>query len=149
MRNIEKDAIEMAERREIMLRTGFKIFSERSIEPVTMQEIANECGIGIATLYRYFKTKLSFVIAIASRQWVEYNVEVERMYAERGGNSLNGRDEFEFLLDCFIDLYKNHKNLLVFNLNFTAYVKHENADAAQMQLYNDTIKVFADKFYSV
>lgn len=52
MRNLEKDEIEMAERREMMLNTGFRIFAEKGIEAVPMQEIANACGLGIAAVYR-------------------------------------------------------------------------------------------------
>jgi len=63
MRNPEKDEREMAERRERMLETGFRVFSEKGIEPVSMQEVADSCGLGIATLYRCFSTKPAFVIA--------------------------------------------------------------------------------------
>ena len=45
MRNLEKDAREMAERRERMLSEGFRIFSQKSIEVVTMQEIAKASGL--------------------------------------------------------------------------------------------------------
>ncbi len=63
VRNLEKDEIEMAAKRERMLATGFQMFAEKSIEPVTMQDVATACGLGVATLYRYFSTKLIFVIA--------------------------------------------------------------------------------------
>ena len=54
MRNPEKDERMMAERRERMLSEGFRIFAEKGIEPVSMQEVAAACGLGIATLYRYY-----------------------------------------------------------------------------------------------
>ena len=68
MRNLEKDEIEMTARRELMLETGFRIFAEKGIEAVTMQEVANGCHLGIATLYRYFNTKLSLMLAIGTRK---------------------------------------------------------------------------------
>ena len=46
MRNTEKDELEMAARREAMLREGFRLFAEKGIEPVTMQEVASACGVG-------------------------------------------------------------------------------------------------------
>ena len=52
MRNPEKDEIEMQAKREAMLRNGFRLFAEKGIEPVAMQEVANACRVGIATLYR-------------------------------------------------------------------------------------------------
>ena len=89
MRNLEKDAREMAERRERMLSEGFRIFSQKSIEVVTMQEIAKASGLGVATVYRYFRTKAALVIAIGAKIWKEYAVEVEEMYAARGGDAMN------------------------------------------------------------
>ncbi|MBQ7734107.1 MAG: helix-turn-helix transcriptional regulator, partial [Synergistaceae bacterium] len=66
MRNTEKDAKEMSAKRELMLEVGFKIFANNVIESVSMNDVANACGLGIATLYRYFATKLEFVIAIGT-----------------------------------------------------------------------------------
>ena len=67
MRNLAKDEVEMAARREAMLAEGFRLFSEKGIDTVSMQEVANACGVGIATLYRYYSTKLALVLAIGAR----------------------------------------------------------------------------------
>ena len=67
MRNIEKDEIEMAAKRELMLKKGFEIFSKKGIESVAMQEIANACSVGIATLYRVITT-LSWRLSSILRQ---------------------------------------------------------------------------------
>ena len=72
MRNAEKDEREMSERREQMLETGLRLFGEKGIEAVPMQAVADACGLGIATLYRYFSTKLVFVIAIGTKKWEEF-----------------------------------------------------------------------------
>ena len=78
MRDAEKDAIEMSARRARLLGAGFRLMSARTIEAVKLSEIANEAGIGIATLYRYFKTKPALVIEIGTVLWKKYYVEVER-----------------------------------------------------------------------
>ncbi|MBO4915184.1 MAG: TetR/AcrR family transcriptional regulator [Oscillospiraceae bacterium] len=149
MRNVEKDEIEMAARRELMLKTGFRVFSERAIEPVTMQDVADECGLGIATLYRYFNTKLVFVIAIGARKWEEYFIEVEKMYRKRHGEGMNAAEELEFFIDCIIALYTDHKDLLAFNCNLDTYVRHEGATAEQLRPYYDAVEQFAKKFHTV
>ena len=79
MRNFEKDEIEMAERRKKMLAVGFRLFSGKTIEDVSMQEIAKACGLGVATLDRYFRTKQSLVIAVAVKLWEQYYIEVEKI----------------------------------------------------------------------
>ena len=96
MRNAERDELEMAERRRNMLDTGFRIFAERGIEPVRMQDVARECGLGIATLYRYFNTKLAFVIAIGTKKWEEYFEEIEAEFARRGGDLMTAAEELDF-----------------------------------------------------
>lgn len=149
MRNTEKDLAEMSAKRELMLKTGFKIFSENVIEAVSMQDIAKACNLGIATLYRYFATKLEFVIAIGVRQWKDYYIEIEELYKKSDGEKMNAAQEFEFYLDAYITLYKNHKDILKFNRNFDVYVRHEKATSEQMKSYNDAVNVFAKKFHTV
>ena len=97
MRNSEKDAAEMSAKRELMLKTGFKIFSGQVIEAVSMQDVAKACNLGIATLYRYFATKLEFVITIGARQWQEYYIEVQERYRELDGENMNAAQEFEVM----------------------------------------------------
>lgn len=86
MRNLEKDEIEMAAKRERMLAVGFRIFSENTIEVATMKEIAKACGLGYKTMFRYFGTKTAFVIAIGAEKWK----------AERDGTLKLGLPETEF-----------------------------------------------------
>ena len=149
MRNAERDEIEMAERREKLLATGFRLFAARSIEAVKLQEIATASGIGIATLYRYFKTKTDMVIEIGVKKWQEYYIEEEASFVRRGGAAMTAAAEMAFFLDCFIDLYRNHQDLLRFNRNFDNYVKHAGCSAEQMRPYNEAVNVFADKFHAL
>lgn len=149
MHNTEKTEAGMAERREKLMQTGFRLFAEQSIESVKLQDIATASGIGIATLYRYFKTKPELVIEIATGKWREYYIEVEKAYEARGGNEMTASEELEFFLDSFIDLYRNHKDILRFNRNFDTYVKHEGCTKEQMKRYNEAVTMFADKFHTV
>ncbi len=147
MRDPERDMIDMARRREKLLETGFRLFAEYTIEAVSLQQIAKESGVGIATLYRYFGNKPELVIEIGTRKWQEYFLEVESAYEKRGGDAMNAATELEFFLDCFIDLYRDHKDILRFNRNFDTYVKHEGCTQEQMRPYNEAVTVFADKFH--
>ena len=149
MRNSEKDAAEMYAKREIMLETGFRIFAENVIESVSMNDIAKACNLGIATLYRYFSTKLDFVIAIGTRQWEDYYAEIETEYHNLNGENMTASQEFEFYLDSYITLYRRHKDILRFNRNFDTYVRHEGATSEQMRPYNEAVNAFARKFHTV
>lgn len=149
MRNTEKDAKEMSAKRELMLETGFRIFSANVIEAVSMQDIAAACNIGIATLYRYFSTKLEFVIAVGVKQWGNYYLEVERLYNELDGENMNSAQEFEFCLDSYIRLYKKHKDFLKFNKDFDNYIRNEGATQSHMKPYIDAINIFTKKFHKI
>ena len=147
MRNQERDEAEMAERRELMLNTGFSIFAEKGIESVSMQEVAKGCGLGIATLYRYFSTKLDFVIAIGAKKWAEYFGEIETEYVRRGGQMMNAAEELDFYLASYIVLYREHGDILRFNQNFNGYIAHEKATEEQLRGYFLAIEPFRSKFH--
>ena len=149
MRNAEKDAVEKAERRVRLLEAAFRLMSARSIEAVKLTEIADAAGLGIVTLYRYFKTKPDLVIEIGTKKWREYYAEVEKAYAERGGEGMTAAQELEFFLDSIIELYRSHRDVLKFNRNFDTYVKHEECSAEQMRPYNEAVNMFAKKFHTV
>ena len=149
MRNLEKDEREMAERRERMLTVGFRIFAEKTIEVATMKEIAKACGLGYKTMFRYFGTKTALVIAIGADIWKKYAVKVEEMYRARGGDVMTAAEELSFFLDCFIDLYQNHKDILRFVRNFETYIRHENVSKEDLAVYNTVVDGFARKFHAV
>ncbi len=149
MRNEERDTKASLIKRKKILDAAFRLFSRNSIEAVVLEDVAKEAGVGIATLYRYFTNKQNLVIEIGTGLWYEYYKEVEKAYAERGGDSMNALEELEFFLDSFIDLYRNHKDILVFNRNFDTYVKHESCTKEQMEPYNRAVSVFAEKFHAV
>ncbi len=146
MRNIQKDEIEMAARRETILAESFRLFSDKGIEPVSMQEVAKACSIGVATLYRYFNTKLTLVIAVATRRWHDYGAMIKKLQAEKNVSSMTAAQELDFYLDFYIDLYQNHKDLLSFNQNFNNFVQHEGATPQQLMPYLQAIGSFEDMF---
>lgn len=149
MRNREKDELEMAERRNTILREGFRLFESKGIETTGMQEIADACHLGIATLYRYYRNKLDLVIDIGTRQWEQYFVHISNTRARQNVDQMTAAKELEFYLDFYIDLYRNHKDLLRFNNNFNSYVMHEGATAEQLKPYLTAIGSISIFFHSL
>ena len=62
----KQDALQKAETNRRILDAGFCIFSEMSIDKVSMANVANKAGIGIATLYRHYRTKPELVVAVGT-----------------------------------------------------------------------------------
>lgn len=147
MRNLEKDGIEMAARRALFLETGFRVFAERGIEAVSMQEVAEASGLGVATLYRYFSTKTVFVLAIGAKKWEEFFEVVEAEYARRGGELMNAAEELDFYLSMYILLYREYRDILRFNQNFNGYILHEHVAPEQLAGYLEAVGPFTRKFH--
>ncbi|MBE7009749.1 MAG: TetR/AcrR family transcriptional regulator [Ruminococcaceae bacterium] len=147
MRNVEKDEIEMAERRVRMLDAGFRAFAERGIEAVSMQDVADESGLGIATVYRYFNAKSALVVAIGARMWAQFYSEVEREYARCRGDQMSAAEELDFYLTSYVVLYRGHRDILRFNQNFNGYVRHEALSDEMLRDYYAAIEPFTQKFH--
>ena len=149
MRNKKKDELEMTERRNTILKEGFRLFEAKGIETTGMQEVADACHLGIATLYRYYKNKTDLVLDIGTRQWQEYFVHVMEARAQCNVDQLTAAMELEFYLNFYIDLYNNHKDLLRFNSNFNIYVSHEGVPVEQLKPYLKAIGSIAVLFHEL
>lgn len=149
MRNLAKDEIEMAARREAMLEHGFRLFSEKGIEAVTMLEVSRACCLGIATLYRYYKTKLALVIDISVKQWGRFVETVQTERNRRDADSMTAAEELRFYMDLFVELYREHKDLLRFSLYFNEYVLRGTPEQELLQPYMDVIESFVGMFHVI
>lgn len=148
-RNAKLDQILMAQKQKLILETGFRVFSEHTIESVAMTDIAKEAGIGIATLYRYYRTKLKLVLAVSVYAWKNY-VKARRAAASQNQEvHACARDEFEYYLDSFIDLYRNHRNILRFNQFFNVYLQNEKISSEEIGPYTDFILKLKQRFLAI
>ncbi|MBO6230983.1 MAG: helix-turn-helix transcriptional regulator [Ruminiclostridium sp.] len=142
----EFDAEIMAAKRNVMLEKGFEIFTQRGIEPVSMQNIADAAGCGIATLYRYFDKKQGFVIEVAMKKWNEIR-ELNRERREKADIAgMTAAQLFEFYLDGFLLLYREKKDLLRFNQMFNIYVEGAGIDKTSLEPYYGMIDNFGENF---
>ncbi len=144
-----KYEMEMPARREAMLTEGFRLFAMHGIEAVSMQQVADASGVGVATLYRYYNTKLALVLDIGAKKWAEFGAYVLRLREEQAALSKTAAEEFELYLDCYIELYRNHKDLLRFNQSFNNYVLHEGATKEQLAPYISAIGTFVRMFHAL
>ena len=55
----------------------------------------------------------------------------------------------EFHFDLYIDLYRNHKDLLRFNQNFNNYVRHEGVSAERLKPYVSAISSLGGFFHRI
>ncbi len=145
-RNLEQDAIQMAEKQKTILETAFRIFSERTIESVTMTDIAKESGIGIATLYRYYSTKQKLVMAVNGEVWKKYSASWEFSTGPERYANRTAKEQFEYFLDSFIELYRKHSDILRFNHFFNVYIQNEDVSEDEMKSYINFIYSLRERF---
>ena len=147
-RNAEKDAVEIAAKQQRILASAFHIFAERTIERVTMSDVAKEAQVGIATLYRYYSSKTTLVLATATWAWESYLKDSSRLLLS-GNDSLTAAQEFDLFLEASLDLYRNHKDLLRFNQFFNIYVSSEHIALDSTDAYIRVIRAFEERFVAL
>ena len=145
-RNIERDEREHAIRMKKIAATAFSVFAEHTIEKVTMSDIADACGKGVASIYRHYSTKPALVVAASTWAWENYLNEHSPRDIPTG---MTAAERFGFFLDSFLDLYHHHKDLLRFNQFFNVYVQSERISQEQMTPYMDMIGGLVDQFHEI
>ena len=140
----KQDALQKEETNRRILDAGFCIFSEMSIDKVSMANVANKAGIGIATLYRYYRTKPELVVAVGTHVWSNF---IRNYTPIRNDDKITAVEELEFFLDSFLELYKNHKKLLCFNQFFNIYIRNEAVPQKALNSYNEMVDRLAMRFH--
>ena len=135
------------ERKQKIIETGFRLFSDRGIETVTLPEIARESGVGNATLYRYFNTKLDLVLAVTTWTWNEYIDSHNHTMTAEEIEQMTAAQYLRFFMDAFIDLYQNHKDLLRFNYSFNSFLRYEPGSAEQRRPFVDMVENLEKMFH--
>ena len=146
MRDKEKDAAQMAIKRKDFLEKSYELFTRKNIESVSMIEIAKACGYGTMTLYRYFSTKPQLVVAVAVWIWGQTIRENQAHRPSLDFEGMTAAQIFAFYLDLFIDLYRNHRDLLRFNQFFNIYLQSERIDPEVMKPYRAMIEGLKSNF---
>ena len=122
------------------------IFLNRGILPVKMTDIANECGIGVASLYRYFSNKKNIVIEVATHLWYDLEPLVINLLDVQEFNSKNGYEQLYIMGNIYIDLYINNPNLLTFINEFDLFIISENITKDELVEYEKSVVSFYKYF---
>ena len=149
MRDKAKDTAQMAQKRRRILEEGFRLFSQRGIETVTMPEIAEAAGVGRSSLYRYFSAKSDLVVAVGTWKWEEYIRTQQAAIPAAELTNLTAAEHLDRYLELFLELYRNERDILRFNQFFNIYIRSEQPSREQMSPYLDMIGRIMANFHSV
>lgn len=130
----------VSKRRNQAMEAAFRLFSEHTIEAVSMTDIADEAGLGVASLYRYFGTKLQLTIELCATKWARYEKQLLERHVEWSTEPRTALEEFGFYLGSYVDLFVDYPGFLRFHSNFIHYVRHEHATREELEEYYEVMQ---------
>ncbi len=108
------------------------LFMCRSINEVTIRDIAISAQVGEATIYRYFGNKQNLVLKAAMK--IQAIVSESFFRLEKGKN---GYEKLALFYESYYDIYLKHPDFYKFLNEFDAYISNEKSD--DMNPYENAI----------
>jgi AcrR family transcriptional regulator len=115
-----------------------KLFLAQGIDPVKMTDIAKECRLGVATLYRYFRVKKGVVIAVGALVWGEAYEDFKAIAEASEREKLNGFESLKRLAGHFYTLFHDNKDFFLFVRDFDSFCIKERVLPSELA-ENDAI----------
>lgn len=123
-----------------------QLFLKNGIDSVKMTDIADECGIGVATLYRWFGTKNGITIAAMTYMWNELNKMFSGIFESEVFLSQSGIKQLNDLMRMFIVLYEAHPGFMRLLSEFDLLLISEHIPKKDLKEYERSIINFYPVF---
>jgi AcrR family transcriptional regulator len=131
--------LQKKQRKELVINEAINIINEKGINNTTVQEIANRAEIGVASVYRYFKTKNDLVIDAAIYLWEKQISLFMGEFEKESYTNLDGLNKVKKILSIYINIYHNHKDFLNFLEQFDNYIVKEKISVDKLNRYEKSI----------
>jgi AcrR family transcriptional regulator len=120
--------VEHDKRRREILEKALDVFVDEGFENVTIQKIADRCGITRTTLYIYFRNKKE-IFNYSIKQLMG---EVENIILEvRKTAALNNAEKIIRVLNVIADKFEENRRLLIVVLDYLLYLSKSDSDPDQ------------------
>lgn len=115
---------------ERIISVATQLFSELGFEQTSMQKIADDAEIGVATLFRYFPKKELLIVAV-----IEHVIEeMVPLFSSIGQSNRSGLEKMEAIIDAYINYLVSAKRAPVILLeNFDYYAAYHRLEPALIQ----------------
>ena len=133
-------------RYEKAVEVSVQLFLKNGIDSVKMTDIADDCGIGVATLYRWFGTKNGITIAAMTYMWNELNKMFSGIFESEVFLSQSGIKQLNDLMRMFIVLYEAHPGFMRLLSEFDLLLISENIPKKDLKEYERSIINFYPVF---
>lgn len=116
-----------------------RLFLSRGIDNVKMTDIADESGVGVATLYRYFGTKTGVTIAAMTYLWNELKNMFSGVFESEVFLKQSGLKQITDLMRMYTVLYNAHKDFMKLLGEFDLFIIRENVPGEDLENYERSI----------
>jgi AcrR family transcriptional regulator len=118
------------QKRQQMLQAAKQLFTEHGFERTTMQKIADEAHVGVATLFRYFPKKelliSEIVLELIGQMTPHFEVIIH--------SETTGFEKMDAILDSYIDyIFTANREAITILENFEYYATYHPIDEALMK----------------
>jgi AcrR family transcriptional regulator len=94
------------EARQRLYKTAVRLIGERGYEATTLRDVADEAGVSVGLLYRYFPSKRAVVLALYDQLSAEYAARASQMPSRKW------RDRFIFAMRTCLEVLSPYRNTL-------------------------------------
>lgn len=127
------------QRKEEVISAALEVFKTQGIESTKMADIAEKAEVGVASVYRYFKTKPELVVDTACKFWKDEISELYVYFTEEAFLKKNGFTKTKEILEVYLQLYKEHQDFIRFIDEFDRYIIKENISKEKLKIYEKSI----------
>ena len=99
----ERKEREKGRRRQQIMNAAKRVFSEKSFNKATMEDIAREAELSPGTIYLYFKNKEELFASLSLRILQFMNIRLEHVYNEQG---LGPEEKIKLLKETLYEVYE-------------------------------------------
>ena len=118
------------------------LFLRDGIASVRMTDIAEASGVGVATLYRHYKTKTTLAIHAGTHMWDIFNTRIRHAIDEDEFISMTGAERLTALFTAYIDAYMGLPEFVRFLDEFDHMVLAEGVPSQELEAYGSAIAKF-------
>jgi AcrR family transcriptional regulator len=137
---------ERRRRQERIVLCAAELFLERGAENVKMTDIAEEAGIGVASLYRYFGTKSAIMLESGTLLWKDVATLFDTNFHSERYRTASGMEQIKILLTGYLQIFTDHKPFLRFLNALDAVILAERPDPETLKPYRESILNFYQLF---
>ena len=123
------------QRREKIIQASMQLFWEKCVEDTSMEEVAKCSGVGVATVYRYFSTKIELVIETAEFYWQK----VAEKYLTELEQTDTGYVQLQKIMNVLERIFQEEKAFLKFLQEFDVFVKKYQISEERLTDYESGI----------